>query len=113
MSLKEHHRRLCEGFLHFQNAAWHAIHRLPRNIIYRLSSLSLVTDLKSRLFHLSISGCPILLYSSFYLNRNFESRFKSLVGAAHSMRSACERLGKRWAQGIRDCERYFSPPAAS
>ncbi|MBB3060488.1 hypothetical protein [Microbulbifer rhizosphaerae] len=48
-----------------------------------------------------------------YLNRNFESRFKSLVGAAHSMRSACERLGKRWAQGIRDCERYFSPPAAS
>ncbi|WP_308365249.1 MULTISPECIES: transposase [unclassified Microbulbifer] len=48
-----------------------------------------------------------------YLNRNFESRFKSLVGAAHSMRSACERLGKRWAQGIRDCERYFSPPTAS
>ncbi len=48
-----------------------------------------------------------------YLNRNFESRFKSLVGTAHSIRSACERLGKDWAKGIRDCEHYFSPPAAS
>ncbi|MFC4878592.1 hypothetical protein [Microbulbifer halophilus] len=45
-----------------------------------------------------------------YLNRNFESRFKSLVGTTHSVRSACERLGKRWVQGIRDCERYLSPP---
>jgi len=45
-----------------------------------------------------------------YLNKNFESRFKSLVGAAHSVRSACEQLGKRWAHGIRDCERYLSPP---
>ncbi|MCX2783657.1 hypothetical protein OQJ46_11740 [Microbulbifer thermotolerans] len=47
-----------------------------------------------------------------YLNRNFESRFKSLVGAAHSVRSACERLGKRWGQGIRECEWYLSPPAS-
>jgi len=46
-----------------------------------------------------------------YLNKNFESRFKSLVGSAHSVRSACEQLGKRWAHGIRDCERYLSPPA--
>ncbi|MCW8127424.1 transposase [Microbulbifer halophilus] len=45
-----------------------------------------------------------------YLNRNFESRFKSLVGTAHSVRSSCERLGKRWVQGIQDCERYLSPP---
>ncbi|MGL6159458.1 transposase [Microbulbifer sp.] len=48
-----------------------------------------------------------------YLTKNFESRFKSLVGAAHSVRRVCEQLGKRWVQGIRDCERYFSPPAAS
>ncbi|WP_353851259.1 transposase [Microbulbifer sp.] len=46
-----------------------------------------------------------------YLNKNFESRFKSLVGSAHSVRSACEQLGKRWAHGIHDCERYLSPPA--
>lgn len=48
-----------------------------------------------------------------HLNRNFESRFKSLVGAAHSVRAACEQLGKRWSHGIHDCERYLSPPAAS
>jgi hypothetical protein len=48
-----------------------------------------------------------------YLSKNFESRFKTLVGSAHSMRRACEQLGKRWAHGIRDCERYLSPPAAS
>ncbi|MCX2842379.1 transposase [Microbulbifer thermotolerans] len=48
-----------------------------------------------------------------YLNRNFESRFKSLVGAAHLVRSACEQLGKRWSHGIRDCERYPSPPITS
>ncbi|WP_323053887.1 hypothetical protein [Microbulbifer thermotolerans] len=47
-----------------------------------------------------------------YLNRNFESRFKSLVGAAHSVRNACQQLGKRWAQGIRECEWYLSPPAS-
>jgi len=46
-----------------------------------------------------------------YLSKNFESRFKSLVGTAHSVRRACERFGKLWAHGIRDCERYFSPPA--
>ncbi|WP_237060320.1 transposase [Microbulbifer sediminum] len=46
-----------------------------------------------------------------YLNRNFESRFKALIGSAHSVRSACEQLGKRWAQGVRDCERYLSPPS--
>ena len=45
-----------------------------------------------------------------YLNRNFGSRFKSLVGTAHSVRAACERLGKRWTHGLRDCERYLSPP---
>ncbi|WP_323055069.1 transposase [Microbulbifer thermotolerans] len=48
-----------------------------------------------------------------YLNRNFESRFKSLVGAAHLVRSSCEQLGKRWSHGIRDCERYLSPPITS
>ncbi|MFC6977901.1 transposase [Microbulbifer taiwanensis] len=48
-----------------------------------------------------------------YLNKNFESRFSSLVGTAHSVRAACERLGKRWSHGIRDCERYLSPPPAS
>ncbi|WP_444912597.1 transposase [Microbulbifer sp. PAAF003] len=47
-----------------------------------------------------------------YLTRNFESRFRSLVGTETSVRRACERLGKRWAQGIRDCAHYLSPNAS-
>lgn len=47
-----------------------------------------------------------------YLNRNFESRFKSLVGTGHSVRTACEQLGKRWVHGVRECERLLSPPPA-
>ncbi|MGL6158957.1 hypothetical protein [Microbulbifer sp.] len=48
-----------------------------------------------------------------YLSRNFESRFRSLVGSAQSIRTACEQLGKRWAQGVRECERFFSPSPTS
>ena len=43
-----------------------------------------------------------------YLTRNFEHPFKHLVGAAQHVRSACEALGQRWAQGISQCERLFS-----
>ncbi|WP_226664761.1 transposase [Microbulbifer aggregans] len=46
-----------------------------------------------------------------YLNRHFESRFKSLVGSAEAVRGACDKLGKHWAHGIRDCERLLSPQA--
>ncbi|WP_444917513.1 transposase [Microbulbifer sp. JMSA003] len=43
-----------------------------------------------------------------YLNRNFESRFKGLVGSAEAVRSACNQLNKRWVHGINDCRRYLS-----
>ena len=43
-----------------------------------------------------------------YLTRNFEHPLKHLVGAAHHVRSACEAIGQRWAQGISHCERLFS-----
>ena len=43
-----------------------------------------------------------------YLTRHFEHPFKHLVGAAQHVRSACELLGQRWAQGISQCERLFS-----
>lgn len=43
-----------------------------------------------------------------YLNRNFESRFKGLVGSAEALRSACRQLDKRWVHGINDCRRYLS-----
>ncbi|WP_444917755.1 transposase [Microbulbifer sp. JMSA003] len=43
-----------------------------------------------------------------YLNRNFESRFKGLVGSAEAVRHACSQLDKRWVHGISDCRRYLS-----
>ncbi|WP_299585114.1 transposase [uncultured Microbulbifer sp.] len=43
-----------------------------------------------------------------YLNHNFESRFKGLVGSAEAVRHACRQLDKRWVHGISDCRRYFS-----
>ena len=46
-----------------------------------------------------------------YLTRNFECRFRNLVGTEIAVREACEKLGKRWAHGIRDCARYLSPNA--
>ncbi|WP_444959634.1 transposase [Microbulbifer sp. VVAC002] len=44
-----------------------------------------------------------------YLNRNFESRFKGLVGSVETVRQACTRLNKRWVHGLRDCQEFLSP----
>ena len=43
-----------------------------------------------------------------YLTKNFEQPFKSLVGAAHHVRKACEDMGKCWVHGISQCEKLFS-----
>ena len=42
-----------------------------------------------------------------YLTRHFESRFKSLVGAANTVRNACEAFGKRWVHGLTHCQVLF------
>jgi len=42
-----------------------------------------------------------------YLSKHFESPFKDLVGSAHSVRKACEELGKHWTHGIKQCEILF------
>jgi len=44
-----------------------------------------------------------------YLSRNFESRFKRLVGSAEVVRQVCAQQNKRWVHGLRDCQRYLSP----
>jgi hypothetical protein len=41
------------------------------------------------------------------LTTRFESRFRTLVGAAYHVRTACETLRRRWAQGVRACEDAF------
>ncbi|WP_444941269.1 transposase [Microbulbifer sp. ZKSA004] len=43
-----------------------------------------------------------------YLNRNFESRFKGLVGSVKVVQQACSQLNKRWVHGIGDCRRFLS-----
>ena len=43
-----------------------------------------------------------------YLSKHFESPFKDLVGSAHTVRKACEELGKQWTHGIKQCETLFS-----
>ncbi|WP_444930197.1 transposase [Microbulbifer sp. SSSA002] len=47
-----------------------------------------------------------------YLNRNFESRFKGLVGSVEAVRKACNLLNKRWAQGVHDCQKFLSYPSS-
>lgn len=37
----------------------------------------------------------------------FESRFKSLVGTAARIRTACETLGQCWAHGYKACKKAF------
>ncbi|WP_444944675.1 hypothetical protein ACJJIK_07795 [Microbulbifer sp. ZKSA006] len=47
-----------------------------------------------------------------YLNRNVESRFKSLVGSAEAVRKACVQLDKRWIHGLQDCQQFLAPRPA-
>ncbi|WP_444908429.1 transposase [Microbulbifer sp. SSSA008] len=43
-----------------------------------------------------------------YLSRNFESRFKGLVGSVEVVQKVCAQLDKRWVHGISDCRRLLS-----
>ncbi|WP_444929148.1 transposase [Microbulbifer sp. SSSA002] len=43
-----------------------------------------------------------------YLSRNFESRFKGLVGSVEVVQKVCAQLDKRWVRGISDCRRLLS-----
>ncbi|WP_444957084.1 transposase [Microbulbifer sp. ZKSA002] len=47
-----------------------------------------------------------------YLNRNFGSRFKGLVGSVEAVRKACDLLNKRWAHGVHDCQNFLSYPSS-
>lgn len=39
-----------------------------------------------------------------YMSRNFESRFKGLVGTAYNLKSACQTLGYRRTVGLGSCQ---------
>lgn len=42
-----------------------------------------------------------------YLTRHFESRFKSLAGAAQTVRKACDHFNRRWVHGLSHCQSLF------
>ena len=42
-----------------------------------------------------------------YMTQNFESHFKSLVGATHSLRAVCEKLGYKRMPGRSAIEAIF------
>jgi len=43
-----------------------------------------------------------------YLIQHFESRFKSLVGAASKLKQVCQSRGYQRTRGINHCTIYFS-----
>ena len=42
-----------------------------------------------------------------YLSQHFESEFKSLVGTAYNIKTACQQFGQQWVHGIRACRAAF------
>ena len=42
-----------------------------------------------------------------YMTQNFESSFKTLVGAVHSLRKVCEEMGYQRMPGRASCEALF------
>ena len=93
---------------------------MPAGLPFRLTDYLELVDWSGRILHDDKKGAipeklPAILQRLqldarhwCYLTRHFERPFKHLVGAAYHVRSACEALGQRWAQGIRQCERLFS-----
>jgi hypothetical protein len=41
------------------------------------------------------------------MTQNFESSFKTLVGAVHSLRKVCEQMGYQRMPGRSSCEAVF------
>jgi len=93
---------------------------MPAGLPFRLNDYLELVDWSGRILREDMKGAipeqlPAVLQrlqldarNWCYLTRNFEHPFKHLVGAAHHVRSACEAIGQRWAQGISHCERLFS-----
>ncbi|WP_444956989.1 hypothetical protein [Microbulbifer sp. ZKSA002] len=85
---------------------------MPKGLPFQLDHYLALLEWSSR--HLAPKKCgaisqkaPLILerlgisvkYWLFF-NRNFESRFKGLVGSVERVKQACIQLDKRWVQGI-------------
>ncbi|WP_444931653.1 hypothetical protein [Microbulbifer sp. SSSA002] len=93
---------------------------MPKGLPFQLDHYLELVDWSGRLLNPRKRGCiagntpPILDRLGIspkhwlYLNRNFESRFKGLVGSVKVVQQACSHLNKRWVHGIGDCRRFLS-----
>ncbi|MFA0813212.1 hypothetical protein [Microbulbifer epialgicus] len=85
---------------------------MPKGLPFQLDHYLELVDWSGRHFDPRKRGCitentpPILERLGIspkhwlYLNRNFESRFKSLMGSVQAGQQDCTRLNKRWVHGI-------------
>jgi len=92
---------------------------MPRGLPFRLTDYLALVDWTGRLLRENKKGVidavppPIIKHLNIeprywlYLSCNFESLFKSLVGAAHKLKCACQVLGYQRTPGITNCETYF------
>ncbi|WHI47264.1 transposase [Microbulbifer sp. VAAF005] len=93
---------------------------MPKGLPFQLDHYLELVDWSGRHLDPRKRGCitentpPILERLSIspkhwrYLNRNFESRFKGLVGSVEAVKQTCIQLDKRWVHGIADCRRFLS-----
>jgi len=93
---------------------------MPSGLAFKLTDYLELVDWSGRMLRKGKRGsidsqCPPILERLNiepehwgYLIKNFESRFKSLVGSAFKLKQACQALDYQRTPGIRSCEYYFS-----
>ena len=92
---------------------------MPKGIPFKLTDYIELVDLSGRVIREDKKGfidpalSPILQRLNIeaehwvYLINNFESKFKSFIGAACKLKQVCQSLGYQRNPGIRGCEVYF------
>lgn len=92
---------------------------MPHGLPFRLTDYIELVDWTGRVLrddkrgHISNQLPPILQRLNIepkhwhYMAKNFESKFKGLVGTAHKLKQTCENLGYQRTPGLRACLDYF------
>ena len=92
---------------------------MPNGLPFRLTDYLELVDWTGRILRDDKRGAisedvpPILAQLNIdpkqwcYLSQHFESEFKSLVGTAYNIKTACQQFGQQWVHGIRACRAAF------
>ena len=93
---------------------------MPKGLAFRLADYLELVDYTGRIIREDKRGAipehlPSILQRLdidsqqwHYLATRFESRFKGLVGAAHQLKQACQRLGYRRTPGMGACRMFLT-----